>query len=170
LGKVIYTLMRFLMPLTLLVLIIYLVVIPFNFMEPFRERDVLIIYNVMLFAIMGLLIGATPVRASDLGAKIQPILRVGMLAVAALAALVSLYALSATAYRTIQGGMTMNRLTILGWNGINIGILILFIYRQFRDGRARWIDSLHSVFSLGAAGYFAWGLFLILAIPFLFKG
>ena len=170
LGKVIYTLMRLLMPLTLLVLVIYLCVIPFNFMEPFRKREVLIVYNVMLFAVMGLLVGATPVRERDLSEKQQSALRAGILAVAVLAALVSLYALSATAYRTVLGGMTMNRLTVIGWNSINIGILALLIYKQFRDGHAQWIRSLQSVFSLGTVGYIAWGLFLTLAVPLLFKG
>lgn len=170
LGKVIYTLMRLLMPLTLLVLVIYLFVIPLNFMEPFRKREVLIVYNVMLFAVMGLLIGATPVRAADLSEKQQSALRTGMLAVAVLATLVSLYALSATVYRTILGGMTMNRLTVIGWNSINIGILVLLVYKQLRDGRVQWIRSLQSAFSLGTVGYIAWALFLTLAIPLLFKG
>ena len=170
LGKVIYTLMRLLMPLTLVVLIVYLFVIPFNFMEPFRERDVLIIYNVMLFAVMGLLIGATPVRERDLGPGQQSALRAGILAVAILATLISLYALSATVYRTVLGGITMNRLTIIGWNSINIGILTLLVYRQFREGRERWIHALQSTFGLGAVAYVAWGVFLTLAIPLLFKG
>jgi hypothetical protein len=169
LGKLISTLMRLLLPLTLLVLIVYLFVIPFNFMEPFRNRQVLIVYNVMLFAIMGLLIGATPVRGSDLPQKHQAALRKGILAVAILTVLVSLYALSATVYRTILGGITINRLTIIGWNGINIGILALLIYKQFRAGPSAWIRSLQSVFGLGTNGYIAWTIFLTLAIPLLFK-
>jgi len=168
LGKLVSTLMRLLLPLTLVVLIIYLFVIPFNFMEPFRNREVLIVYNVMLFAIMGLLMGATPVKAEDLSPKHQAVLRAGILAVAILAILVSVYALSATVYRTVLGGITMNRLTIIGWNSINIGILSLLVYKQFRKGPAEWVSSLQSVFSLGTNGYLVWTLFLILAIPFLF--
>lgn len=170
LGKVISTLMRLLLPLTLLVLVVYLFVIPFNFMEPFRNRDVLIIYNVMLFAVMGLLIGATPVRARDLTPKHQSALRAGILAAAILTVLISLYALSATVYRTVEGGITMNRLTIIGWNSINIGILVLLIYKQFKDGLEQWIDSLQSVFSRGTIGYIVWMLFVTLAIPLLFRG
>lgn len=170
LGRVISTLMRLLLPLTLLVLIIYLFVIPFNFMEPFRKRDVLIVYNVMLFAVMGLLVGATPVRARELAPKHQSLLRTGILAVAALTVIISLYALSATVYRTVQGGLTMNRVTIIGWNSINIGILALLIYKQFKDGPAQWIHSLQSVFSKGTIGYIVWAIFLTLAIPLLFKG
>ena len=130
----------------------------------------LIVYNVMLFAVMGLLVGATPVRSHDLASRHQSVLRAGILAVAILTVIISLYALSATVYRTVEGGFTMNRLTIIGWNSVNIGILTLLVYRQFKDGREKWIDSLQSVFSWGSIGYIVWTLFLILAIPLLFKG
>ena len=168
LSRVIHTLMRLFLPLSLLVLLVYLFTIPFRFMEPFRNRDVLIVYNVMLFAVMGLLIGATPLKAEDLSPRLQAALRTGIIAVASLTALISLYALSATVYRTVLGGITMNRLTIIGWNSINIGILLLLLYRQFRRSRAQWIQSLHATFSLGSAAYLIWALFLALAVPLLF--
>ena len=168
LGKVIFTLMRLLLPLTLLVLIVYLFVIPFNFMEPFWRREVLIVYNVMLFAVMGLLIGATPVHADDLSPKQQSALRVGILAVATLTALVSVYALSAIVYRTARDGITVNRLTVVGWNGINISLLALLIYKQFKAGPAAWLRALQAVFSIGTVGYIVWAVFLTVAIPLLF--
>jgi len=167
-GKLISTLMSLLLPLTLLVLIIYLFIIPFNFSEPFDRREVLIVYNGMLFAIMGLLVGVTPVRGSKLSGKHQAALRTGIMAVAALTVIVSLYALSAIVSRTLDDRLTINRLTVIGWNSINTGILCLLIYRQFKDGPAAWIRSLQSVFSLGAVGYVVWTIFLILATPLLF--
>lgn len=170
LGRVISTLMRLLLPLTLLVLIIYLLVIPFNFMAPFRNRDVLIVYNVMLFAVMGLLVGATPVQTTDVAQKHHRVLRSGILAVAILAAAVSLYALSATVYRTALGGITINRLTIIGWNSINIGILLTLIYKQFRDGVDGWIPSLHTVFGWATTAYMVWTAFLVIFIALLFRG
>jgi hypothetical protein len=169
LGKLITTLMRLLLPLTLLVLVIYLLVIPFNFMAPFFDRDVLIVYNVMLFAIMGLLVGATPVNEHNLAVKHHRLLRLGILVVAALTVLVSLYALSATVYRTVSGGITINRLTIIGWNSINIGILGMLIYKQLVGGPAQWVQSLQETFSRGVIGYVVWTLFLALAIPLLFR-
>lgn len=169
LSRFVATLMRLLLPLTLAVLVIYILFIPFNFMEPFKNRDVLIVYNLMLFAIMGLLIGATPVRTEDLSPQLQKGLRYGILVVAILAVLVSIYALSATVYRTIEGGITMNRLTIIGWNSINIAILIVLIYKQFRYRGKNWANHLKSVFSLGMTGYVVWVIFLIVAIPLLFR-
>jgi len=168
LSKFIATMMRLLLPLTLGVLAIYIFVIPFNFLAPYENRDVLIVYNLMLFAIMGLLLGVTPIRGDDLSPQLQKWLRVGIIAVAILAEVVSLYALSATVYRTIGGGLTINRLTIIGWNTINISILFGLIYKQFKDGREQWIASLKSVFSLATNAYLVWALFLVIIIPLLF--
>ncbi|HEY0604513.1 MAG TPA: hypothetical protein VGD58_16455 [Herpetosiphonaceae bacterium] len=170
LGRLVPILMRLLLPLTLLVLVVYLCFIPFNFMAPFRERELLIVYNVMLFAVMGLLVGATPVRASDLPARYHSWLRTAILAVAGLSVVIGLYALSAVVYRTSLGGLTPNRLTVIGWNTINIGLLIALLYRQWRDGRAQWIDSLQRVVSVALVIYGGWALFLVLALPLLFWG
>lgn len=169
LSKFIATMMRLFLPLTLGVLVIYILVIPFNFLEPYENRDVLIVYNLMLFAIMGLLLGATPIRGDDLSPQLQKWLRRGIITVAILAVLVSIYAFSATVYRTIEGGLTINRLTIIGWNSINIFILLWLIYKQFKDGHKKWITSLHSVFSQATNAYLVWGLFLVILVPLLFR-
>ena len=161
--------MRLLLPLTLGVLVIYIVVIPFNFFEPFINRDVLIIYNLMLFAIMALLLGAAPISGTDLTPQLQKWLRRGIISVAILAGLISLYALSATIFRTVEGGWTINRLTIIGWNSINILILIWLAIQQFRTTFENWIDSLHSVFSIAATAYMTWGLLVVIVIPWLFR-
>jgi len=168
LARLITTLGRIFLPLTLIVLVIYLLSIPANFWKPFEQRDVLIVYNLMLFAVMGLIVIATPLRADDVPEQYRDYLRRGILAVAALTLLVSLYALSATVYRTTLGGWTINRLTIIGWNSINIGLLAVFLYRQWRFGRAAWIESSHNTFRLGLIAYALWILFLVLALPLLF--
>ncbi|GAB4480403.1 MAG: DUF4153 domain-containing protein [Anaerolineae bacterium] len=168
LSRFIATMMRLLLPLTLAVLAIYLLVVPFNFFAPFENRDVLIVYNLMLFGIVGLLLGATPVKAGDLSPDLQKYLRTGIMIVAGLAVLVSLYALSAVVYRTFQGELTPNRLTVIGWNSINIGILVALIILQVRAGRVHWIEALQTVFSRATTVYLAWGLFLLIALPILF--
>jgi hypothetical protein len=169
LSKMVAILPRLLLPLTLVVLVIYIFAIPFYFMEPFKNREVLIIYNVMLFAVMGLLVGATPVRPKDLSPRVQSLLRGGILAVTVLVILVSLYALSATVYRTVNDVLTVNRLTIIGWNIVNIAILVLLVYKQLRHGREAWVDSLYATFDYACLAYTAWALFLVLALPWLFR-
>ena len=168
LSQFIATMMRLLLPLTLAVLVIYLFVIPFRFLEPFENRDVLIVFNLMLFAIMGLLLGATPSPGADLSPELHRWLRNGILAVAILAGLVNLYAFSAVVYRTIDGGLTINRLVIIGWNAINIGILAALIFKQYKAGREKWVEALQATFSLATNAYFAWGMVLLILVPLIF--
>jgi len=169
LGKLISILMRLLLPLTLLVLSIYVVFIPFNFQAPFRSRDLLIVYNAMLFAIMGLLVGATPVRRPDPSSGHARALRWGILVLVILATVVSLYAMSAIVYRTLQGALTPNRLTVIGWNTINIAILIFLVVKLFKSSQERWVEAVHTAIGTGAMAYIAWTTFLILALPLLFR-
>lgn len=168
LSKVVATLMRMLLPFTLLVLAIYLGFIPFRFLEPFQNRDVLIIYNAMLFAVMALLLGATPVPGAAMAPALRSWLRRGLVAVAVLAAVVSIYALSAIGYRTLVGGLTPNRLTFIGWNVINIGILLLLLYRQWYSDEHTWTDGMRSAFGVGVAAYVVWDLVVIIVLPWLF--
>lgn len=168
LSKLIVLIMRLLLPLTLLVAVVYVAFIPFNFWKPFENRDVLIIYNAMLFAVMVLLVGATPVSLDGLPMAQQRWLRRGLVAVASLAALVSLYALAAILYRTTQEGFTPNRVTFIGWNIINTGLLVLLLSRQWRCRNGAWVAALKSTFSVGSIAYAAWSLLVVAALPWLF--
>jgi len=167
LSKLIATLMRLLLPLTLLVLGIYLCFIPFNFMAPFENRDLLTVYNAMLFAIMGLLIGATPVQVDDLTPALRTWLRRALIAVAVLAVIISLYASAAILYRTWQGGLTPNRFTIIGWNGANIAILLILLVKQARSNAQTWLPAMYATVSIGAMIYLIWALSVIVVTPWL---
>ncbi len=168
LSKLVALLMRFMLPLTLLVLLVYLVFILFNFRAPFENRDVLIIYNAMLFAVVALLVGATPVSLADVSPRMARWLRLGIITVAALALLVSLYALAAILYRTSLDRLTPNRLTFIGWNVINIGLLFVLLLFQLRAKERRWLHGLYRAFSLGTVAYAVWILVVILVTPWLF--
>jgi hypothetical protein len=168
LSKLVALLMRILLPLTLMVLVVYLIFIPFNFRAPFDNREVLIVYNVMLFAVVALLTGATPVVLTDVSPGLARWLRMGIIAVASLAIIVSIYALAALLYRTSLDRLTPNRLTFIGWNVINTGLLILLLLSQVKVKEGRWLNGLHRAFSVGTVAYAVWALAMILAIPLLF--
>lgn len=169
-ARLLAILMRALLPLTLLVLVIYLAVIPFNFTQPFTNRDVLIVFNVLLFAILALLVGVTPAVPDGIAAPFARWLRVGIVALAALVALVSLYALSAVLYRTVTAHLlTMNRAVVIGWNAINITILLMLLAGQLRRNHsgsgASWVARAQGAFKLGTTAYLVWALLLALALP-----
>jgi hypothetical protein len=168
LSKLVALLMRILLPLTLLVLLVYLAFIPFNFWAPFENRDVLIIYNGMLFAVVALVVGATPVSQADIAPRLSRWLRWGIVAVAALALIVSLYALSAILYRTILDRLTPNRLAFIGWNVVNVGLLLLVLLLQVRAGEEHWRQRLYRAYSAATVAYAVWTLVVILALPWLF--
>ena len=161
--------MRVLLALSLVVLVVYVVAIPFNFTAPFEDRSTLIIYNVMLFGVIAVLIGSVPVNSDGLSPRMQSLLRGAIIAVAALTALVSLYALAATVYRTSIYDFTMNRTTIIGWNLINIALLIALLVGQIRASRERWAASIHAVFAWGAIAYVIWAAVVGLALPWIFN-
>src|SRR5262249_45652521 len=129
-GKILAVLMQALLALSLIVMLIYILTIPLNFSQPFIHPDTLIIYNVVLIGVMGVLLGVTPFADSDLSPAMQRLVRAGIILLAVMVVGVSAYALAAVLYRTVGDTLTMNRLTIIGWNVINITILILLLVRQ----------------------------------------
>ena len=122
----------------------------------------------MLFGVIALLIGSTPVTSDGLAPRTQSLLRGAIVAVAALTALVSIYALAATVYRTSIYDFTMNRTTIIGWNLINIALLIALLVGQMRASRERWAEAIRAVFAWGAIAYVVWAAVVALALPWLF--
>ncbi|MDW8269559.1 MAG: hypothetical protein RMN24_10380 [Anaerolineae bacterium] len=166
LNRLIALIMRLLLPLALVVLLIYLGLIPFNFRQPFLNRDVLIIYNIMLFAVVALLVAATPMTAPD--APTARWLRRGLLALAGMTLLVGLYALAAILYRTSVDRLTPNRLTFIGWNLINIGILVGLLVMHRRRGAAGWPLSFQQTFAVAMIPYVLWALVVVSVIPWLF--
>jgi len=89
-------------------------------------------------------------------------------AVAALALLVSLYALAAILYRTSLDRLTPNRLAFIGWNVVNIGMLVLLLLFQARAKEGRWTDGLYRAYSAGMVAYAVWTVVMVVAIPWLF--
>lgn len=166
-SRLLALLARALLPLSILVLLVYLSFIPFNFFGPFENRDVLIVFNAMLFAVIALMVAATPTRPGQLSPRAALWLRRGIIALAALAALVSIYALAAILYRTAIDRLTPNRLAFIGWNVINIGLLLLVLFRQMRAGE-QWPAGLYQAFAMGTVVYAVWTLALILILPWLF--
>ncbi len=170
LSRLVALLMRLLLPLAVAVLVIYLGFIPFNWRQPFENRDVLMAFSGLLFAVVALLIGATPVQGAELGERGQTWLRRGVIALAGLTLLVGLYALAAILYRTANGRLTPNRLLFIGWNVVNIAILAALLIGQMRAGRVRWLEAMHRTFAAGIVLYLAWSLAGVLAPPWLFRG
>ncbi len=158
----------FLIP-SILVLVAYIALIPFNFTKPFFHREALTTYNITLFAVIGLLLWTVPVRKEEISESLSRWLRRGRMVLAILAIIVSLYALSAIIYRTWWDGLTPNRLTVIGWNVLNTALLAILLWREGKAGE-EWIDAAHKTFAQAMPVYAVWSLLLLLALPLIFIG
>jgi hypothetical protein len=137
---------------------------PFRFMEPFQRRELLIVYNLTLFAVITLIVCATPVDPGSLSDRTMRWLRAGLLGVAALAVIINLHALAAIVYRTVQGGLTPNRATVIGWNTINIAILARLAWRYRTPDPHRWVPATQAVFGSGLVWYAVWTAVVVFLI------
>ncbi len=157
----------FLLP-SILILLTYIVLIPFHFLEPFYNRETLIAYNVMLFAVVALLLWTAPVKEEQLSPWIRRWLHRGRRVLAALAEIISLYALAAILFRTWRDGFTPNRVTVVGWNLINIALLGVLLVREWRGGDEGWVSAAQRTFAQAMPVYAAWSLLLLVSLPLLF--
>lgn len=165
LGKVMRLVLQVALPVSLLVLVVYVALIPFHAREPLYNRDALIVYTAMLFGVMALLLGVTPVR-EQAG---TPWVHRGMLALVVLALLVGGYALYALLYRTWRGMLTPNRLAFVGWDVLNVGLLAWLLVALIRKEEGTgWVRRVQRVFARGAGGYALWALLMLLTIPWAF--
>ena len=165
--RIFFIVARLFLPLTLLVLLLVAAILPSRFGVLSENRGTLMIFNAMLFAVMLLIVGATPLRADDLAPRDAAWLRRGIAALAFAAAVVGAYALAAVLSRTAQGGLTPNRLTVVGWNVVNLVALLLLLLRQLRAGHGGWVRALHVAFGEGLALYALWSAFVLVALPHL---
>ncbi len=168
LSKLLGLILRlFILP-AILVLALYISFTPFRFKEPFYNRETLIAFNVMLFAVIALLFCILPRQGEILSSKSISWLKRGAMLLNILAELISLYALSAIIFRTLQDGFTPNRITVIGWNFINITLLGILLYQQGKDGIENWALESRKVFARASWFYIFWSLALLLILPWLF--
>ena len=168
LGRLVLLLMRVLLPLSIVVLVLYLGFMLFNFLKPFQDRDVLIVYTLLLFAVMVQILGLTPLDEEEISEQWRTALRLGVMVLVGLVLLVCSHAMAAVIYRTLQGGYTINRVTILGWNAINLFLLGLMEVRMLRAGAAGWVAAVQRTLALAGWIYPAWALLIVLAGPLVF--
>jgi hypothetical protein len=77
-------------------------------------------------------------------------------------------ALAAIGYRTFQEGLTPNRVTFIGWNLINTGLLAYLLVKQYGKTSTNWLSGVHQTFGVGALLYAAWSTIVVFGMPWLF--
>lgn len=169
LARILRILTRLTLPLALIVLAIYVCwFIPAYFWRPFQEREVLIVYNATIFAILGLMTVVVTESDEQRNPRQDTILRYVLLALGVLTLLLNVYALAAIISRIAQSGLTPNRYAVLGWNIVTLLMLAVIDLQLWRAPSEQWIPryraSIPRILILGVA----WALWVLVGLPLSF--
>lgn len=168
LARILRIMTWLLLPLALGVLAIYIFwFIPNYFWRAFDERDILVIYNATIIAILALLAAAvSTTNASGLQANAR-FLRPAILSLTTLGLSLNVYALAAIVSRFLQYGFTPNRHAVLGWNVVTLLMLALLLSRAWRVKDESWIAVFRASMAQGVLLASAWAAWVVWGIPLL---
>ncbi|KUK55795.1 MAG: Membrane protein, putative, partial [Marinimicrobia bacterium 46_47] len=158
---------RIFTPLFLFTLLAYLGIVLFKGINPFIDRNTLMVFNAMLLLILAMTVFSIRERNLFKNEKIQDILLTTLLA---LGLLLDLIALSAILFRLGSYGLSPNRIAILGLNlliaGHAAGLLNDII------GKIQGKKGLHHLRSRTGrylTVYAGWAAFMVFIYPLLFR-
>ena len=167
LTRTLRILARLLLPLALGVLLIYVLwFIPVYFRKPFEEREVLIVYNATILAIMVLLtvVVSGPVDAQSV--RQRSLFQYAVFGLGGLTLILNVYALAAVVSRTLESGLTPNRFAVIGWNVTTLLILTSVGIQLWRNRRQPWMFVFRESIGLVATLAAVWAVSLLIALPF----
>lgn len=169
LSRILRILTRLLLPLAVVVLVVYdFWFVPANFWKPFQEREVLIVYNLTILAILVLLTVVVSGNFEERYSLHDTILRSAVVALGGLTLLLNAYALVAIASRIYDSGLTPNRYAVLGWNAVTLLMLVVVGSQLWRRRSDPWIDILRESIGRVSLLVVAWALWTIVGVPLAF--
>jgi len=159
---------RIFTPLVLITLSIYLVAMVYSASTLFEDREVLLLFNIVLMGVLALILFSVVEVAQSASGQMQLIL---LLALAIVTIAINALALSAIAYRIFEWGFTPNRLAVLGGNLLFLIHLIMvsraLFFANRKTGDLRRIESALVWFLPFYAG---WTLVVTFLFPLIFMG
>jgi hypothetical protein len=169
LSRILRILTQLILPLALVVLVIYVFwFVPAYFWKPFQEREVLIVYNATIFAILVLLTLVVSGSPRERSARHDTYLRYAVMALGGLTLLLNVYALVAIISRIYEFGPTPNRYAVLGWNTVTLLMLAVVGIQLGRRRLDPWVDVLRESIARVSLLAAAWALWAIVGLPLAF--
>ncbi len=156
-----------LLPVALAVLAVYVIwLIPVYFWRAFEDRDVLIVYNVTLIALVVFMTAAAaPAAKRALSQRWVVWLRPALLSLMSLTLLLNLYAFAANATRIAQFGMTTNRYVVLGWNAVTLAMIAFMLAQTWRAEPDESAAALRAAIGRALVVPVVWSFVVLLTAP-----
>lgn len=153
-------------PLVLLTAIIYLVALAIAGKDPYRDREFLLIFNIMLLGVMAVIVFSVSETSGNRKQKFNELV---LFVLAITTVIIDLIALSAIFYRLGAFGITPNRLAVLGSNILILGNLVLIIIDLYKvNFRKALIKEVELTIAKYLPFYLVWILFVIFGFPLIF--
>ena len=154
-------------PLVFINLFIYLSAMAYTKKYPYQDRNVLLLFNVLLMGVMALILFSIAEAGKATKNKFSLVILFGL---SALTLIVNAIALSAIVYRINEFGFSANRIAVLGGNLLIFINLMLVSYKlfltSFKNGTIEEIEE-------SIAGYLPvyaiWTGLITFLVPFLFQ-
>jgi len=153
-------------PLVLIMLVIFLISLPFSEKDPYNDRDFLLVFNLLLLGVMAIIVFAVSETSKN---RKQQFNKVVLTLMAFAALIINTVALSAIIYRLGEYGFTPNRAAVLGSNLLLFVHLIWIAISLFRvTFKKKDIELVEDTVSKYLPVYAVWTLIVVFAFPIIF--
>lgn len=153
-------------PLVLITLIFFLINIPISGKDLFKDRDLLLIFNLMLLGVMGIIVFSISETSIH---KRQPFSEMILFILTCVTLIIDLFALSAIFYRLFEFGISPNRIAVMGSNILVFGNLTLIMIDLYKvNFKKSEIACVENTISKYLPIYTLWTLIVVFGFPILF--
>lgn len=154
-------------PLVLITLVAYLVAVIFSGKDLYNDRDFLMLFNAMLIGVMAIIFFSIAETSKTKSSQTEFIF---LFLLSFVTIIVNGIALSAIVFRIFElGGITPNRLAVLGGNLLIFTNLLLVTHNLFKVIKKKCeIDEVEKTISKYLTVYSIWTMIVIFVFPFIF--
>ena len=153
-------------PLVFINLLIYLTAVIYTGKYPYNDRNLLLVFNVLLIGVMALILFSVAEAGKNNKGLFTLYILFGL---SFLTIIINSIALSAISFRILQYGMTPNRIAVLGGNILIFIHLLIVSLKLFKSVRNKAkIEEVETSIAQFLPIYSIWTAIIVFILPFIF--
>ena len=153
-------------PLVLITLVAYLIAMISSGKDPYRDREFLLIFNILLIGVMALILFSVTETSKGSESKTMKLL---LFLLSIVTVMVNGIALSAILFRILEWGITPNRLAVLGSNVLILTHLLIVTYRLYKTVReGQKVERVAQSIAVFLPVYSVWIVLVMFVFPLVF--
>lgn len=153
-------------PLVFINLLIYLTAVIYTGKYPYNDRNLLLVFNVLLIGVMALILFSVAEAGKNNKGLFTLYILFGL---SILTIIINSIALSAISFRILQYGMTPNRIAVLGGNILIFIHLLMVSFKLYKSVRNKAkIEEVETSIAQFLPIYSIWTAIIVFILPFIF--